>query len=416
MEAAVQAVAGLAPLMPHQEEGVLFLDRTGGRGLLADEPGLGKTRTTLEYLRRNKIRAVVVTTKSFLYGWKAEAEKWWPEARVSVCGKAKDAFSNSDDLVVITYDVLWRMATTCHVTSPCVVFDESHKLANGDAKRSKAARDLVKGKKHVICLTGTPQPAGQPRQLWHQLLLVFPRFMVWKAFAARYCNPTQVWASWAGRYVWDYSGESNSDELRALMAPRFLRRTKSILNLPELTAGDVAIPVKLERKRTEEWASYSSRLAEAKAPHTIRLVADVLERGGKVIVFTSYKAVRDLVWAGFEGQAVGITAGMPPAVRTLEVSKFQKDEKIRVFVATTQIASEAITLTAASTVIFNDLPFTPGAVDQAQSRAHRKGAANPVHVYCVLSNTRFDRVVREVLSTRRTVTEKLLDERVGGGK
>lgn len=406
----------MKPLMAHQVEGIEFFEKAGGRAYLADEMGLGKTRTVLEWRKRAKVGLIVITTKSFLYGWKEEAAKWDPEVTVVMVPKGSILPAYHESCIVITtYDVLWKIKAEFYPLLPAVVFDESHKLANADSKRSGAARKLVEGKKHVICLSGTPQPAGQPRQLWHQMLLVFPRFLKWTEFARRFCAPTQVWAPWAGRYgrmVWDYSGSSNEEELRALIAPRFLRRTKEVLNLPELTMEDVLVPVKTSRKSKEEWGAYAQRLALDKVKHTIALVDDVLERGGKVIVFTSFREVRDQVYFAFCQKAVRLTAETPANTRAIMVTEFQTDPECRVFVATTQIASEGLTLTAASTVIYNDLPFTPGALAQSQSRAHRKGADKPVHVYYVQSGTAFDKVVKETLESRQEVTEKILNERM----
>lgn len=400
--------------MPHQEEGIMFLEKTNGRAMLADQMGLGKTRTTIEYLRRNNIKATVITTKSFLYGWKAEIERWAPGAQVSVVDKKSAAFLITDDFILTTYDLIWRSNTDfVPRLDDCIVFDESHKIANPESKRSQAARRMAAGRKHVILLTGTPQPAGQPRQLWHQMLLVFPRFMKWSEFAKKFCRPTQVWAPWAGRFgrhVWDYSGSSDEEELRALIAPRFLRRTKEILNLPPLTTEYVPVPVKTARKAGEEWTAYAARLASDTTKHTIALVDDVLERGGKVIVFTSFKAVRDAVYAAFCDKAVRVTAEMDANARGQLVKSFQENPNDRVFVATTQIASEALTLTAANTIIFSDMPFVPGLLDQAIARGHRKGQERPVHVYYMQTDTTFARVVRRRLEERKEVTKKVLDE------
>lgn len=396
--------------MPHQAEGVVFLRRAGGRALLADQMGLGKSRTTIEYLKEEKLRATIVTTKSFLYGWKAEVERWWPEAMVDVA-RPRAAELKASDVTLITYDVL-RTFNVKLLNKGCVVFDESHKLMNASTKRSRAARALVRGKKQVICLTGTPMPNGQPQQLWHQMLLVGPTFLSWPEYRDAFCDPHQEWASYLGRYVWNYAGASNVPELKRLIETRFLRRTKELLRLPPLTDSFVPTPVKLARDSEEAWPTYAHRLAAATVPHTLSLVKDCLERGSKVIVFTSSKDVRDLVYASLgDGKVVMITAGTPPAVRSLQVQAFQEDAEVRTFVATTQIAAEGITLTAADVVVYNDLPWTPGLLEQSMARAHRKGQTRPVHVYKMRTDTRYDAIVRESLERKQAVTAELLEKK-----
>ncbi len=409
--------------MPHQLKGVAFLEACNGRGMLADAMGLGKSATVLSYLRKYKIRAIIVTTKSFLYGWKHEASLWWPEASIALMNTARLAplMDECDaDLILMTYDVMARMKNFTPKAT-CVVFDESHKVMNAETKRSAAARRLVVGKKHVICLTGTPQPNGRPRQLWHQFLLIGPRFMRWKDFAAQFCNPKRVWAPYAGRHVWTYDGATNVYQLRALINDRFLRRTKDLLNLPPMTESIVNVPVKLKREKTkqnlggawqlapEPWAAYAAKLAAKKIPYALSLVQDCLDRGSKVIVFSNNVETRDAVADTFKG-SVKITADMSAHERNEKVAMFQTLDTVNVFCATTQIACEGLTLTAADVVIFLDLPWAPGTWEQAKARAHRTGQKKPVHIYILQADSIYDVNVYSALKNKQTVTEELLDE------
>lgn len=396
-------------LDPHQLSGVEFLRAAGGRAMLADDMGLGKTATVLSYLKQEKLPAIVVTTKSFLHGWCGEAAMWYPEAKVQLLSNAKEAPRADADLLVTTYDVLWRCKDLHDVGFSTIVFDESHKLANQDSKRSEAARTMAAAKRQVICMTGTPQPNGQTQQLWHQLLLIFPEFLSWRKFAERYCAAKRVWAPWKDGYVWDTTGSSNLDELREIMRPRFLRRTKELLNLPPMTVEWLPVPVNLKRETDEAWPAYAARLATAKAACSHQLVADLIEQGKKVLFFTSYRSVRD----EFAGEAIRLTAEMSAAERAEAVRDFQASDAPVVFAATTQIAAEGITLTAADAAVFNDCPWSPGLLEQAQARAHRKGQTKPVHVYRMQSESPFDAAVRESLENKQEVTERLLQEKLG---
>jgi SNF2 family DNA or RNA helicase len=395
-------------LMPHQIEGVAFLKRTDGRALIADDPGLGKSATVLSYLKKHGIRTTIVTTKSFLHGWKYEASLWWPEAKVSLYPK----FDETADVFVTTYDQVWRKRD--QVVGTALILDESHKVMNPDSNRSEACRELAKQMKHVVCLSGTPQPNGQPHQLHHQLLLVYPKFLPRGKFLQRYCDAKWTWQPWSnGRWVYDYSGASNVGELRMLMEPRFLRRTRELLNLPPLFQRWLQVPVRMRRDQDETWIAYGHRLSHAVIPHARSLVGDILDRGSKCLVFTGFTDVRDALWKGLDGEAPGITADMSGSHREQMVQRFQEDPKARLFFATPQVCAEGITLTAADTVVFVDAPYSPGLLEQAMSRAYRKGQERPVNVYILQTDTDYGRLLRESLEAKVAITEQLMRERLG---
>jgi SNF2 family DNA or RNA helicase len=155
--------------------------------------------------------------------------------------------------------------------------------------------------------------------------------------------------------------------------------------------------------------TFGQRLAKEKAKYALHLISDIEERKGKCLVFTQSTSVRDQICTAFDG--IKLTAEMDASERSYWVQLFQKDPNESLFIATPQICAEGITLTAADTVIFLDTPWSPGLIEQAQSRAYRKGQDKPVHVYYLQSATRYDQVVREAIERKQEVTEMLLEER-----
>ena len=81
---------------------------------------------------------------------------------------------------------------------------------------------------------------------------------------------------------------------------------------------------------------------------------------------------------------VGIHGGTDPATRQAAIDQFQTDPKTRLFVMTTA-AQENITLTAAQTLVFFDLPWSPAYVEQIEDRLHRIGQRGTVNVYRLLA-------------------------------
>jgi len=102
-------------LFPHQRAGVEWLAKSK-RGLLADEPGLGKTAQAIRALKKLKdngeevFPALVVCPNTLKTNWEREFDKWWPGVDVQVIkGSAtqrRKAFDHEAQVYVINWESL----------------------------------------------------------------------------------------------------------------------------------------------------------------------------------------------------------------------------------------------------------------------------------------------------------------------
>ena len=104
------------------------------------------------------------------------------------------------------------------------------------------------------------------------------------------------------------------------------------------------------------------------------------EYHGKFIIFAHHRAVLDtLANETLRGvNTIRIDGTTMPKDRQARVIKFQKDPAVRVALLGITAAGIALTLTAASRVIFAELYWTPAALLQAEDRVHRIGQRDTV--------------------------------------
>lgn len=261
------------------------------RMLLLDEPGTGKTVTTLLGLRmwaaRNKLllpRILVVCPRSVVDSWVDIAVRWCPNWRVVAwrgTPKQRENLLDTGDIYVTSYETA-RIDTDSSAEPPLrelkphvVVADECQALKNPHSGRSMAVRRLAKMAKGFIALSGTPitHHAGD---LWPTLQALEPL-----AFSSR--------ARWLNRYCIVVPGlyqdeilglkPTHEPEYREVLLGRTRRITKAEV-LPQLPPKIyetyfVDLPTRYKKQYK---AMEKDMLAEVSDPENPPVVLTVLEQ------------------------------------------------------------------------------------------------------------------------------------------
>lgn len=99
----------------------------------------------------------------------------------------------------------------------------------------------------------------------------------------------------------------------------------------------------------------------------------------------------------------------PISIRQELIDKFNKDNKIPVFLLSTKAGGLGINLTSADTVIMHDLDFNPENDRQAEDRCHRIGQTKAVKVYKLVCRDSVDEDIFE-MTERKTALSKAVFE------
>ena len=456
-------------------------------------------------------RCLVLAKASLLYMWRDEIEKFTDCKAVVFAGTQKQRMDISrylhenDDwtFLIMSYE-MYRISigTITNIDNykpiECIVMDESVKIKNPTSKLGQRVHYIPF--KYKYLLTATPLP-NSPLESFNYLKLgnALPPKSIeynpfkknnqvngivdeWWAFQYRYC----VYGGYNDREVIGYK---NIDELRAAIQGNMLRRTKEekLKDLPDVTFKNIELEMQPKQKKMyeavrreimEELAETDihkvpSMLAkltrlqqvtnslqligvEPKKDQSIKLKAldDLIEEindaGEKVIIFTKFKTMLDIVAEKYKKYNPAIVHGevsshalperealqkskrkykdswgtiseqernsilkeLTTSPRQLEVNRFQEDADCRMFLGTTEACKEGLTLTAASNVIFIDYPWNWASYSQAYSRAHRIGQENAVTVYNLICTDTVDEKVFNTIINKKSMSEVMLDTKV----
>lgn len=426
---------------PFQEKGVRKLNHFGLRALLGDDMGLGKSFQALLAIKRHlpKGNVVVICPTSVKYNWEREAS-----IHVNMRAQVLETtnvpkFSRllaPARLYVINYKILGPWLKFLKRLKPkLVVIDECQAVSNRNTQQSKNVRALCRGVPHVIALSGTPL-INRPAELWPVLNMIRPdRYKSFFDFAWKYCKPRR--RPWG----WDFKGASNLDELhQELNTYVMIRRRKAdvLKQLPDKTRSVVPITLQNRKEYDHAYADFigwlrkfsrtrANRAAKAeklvkigylrrltgwlKVQSVIAWVKDYLagSNGGKLILFTSHKAVLAELHKVFKRICVKVDGGTSAKERQLFVEKFNHDKHTRLFIGNIRAANSGWNGTSASAVAFAELDWTPGAHKQAEDRAHRIGQTRKVSVYYLVGIGTIEEDLCKILQKKQAVLDSTLD-------
>jgi superfamily II DNA or RNA helicase len=450
-EARIDGLRG--ELRAYQARGVAWLQRMAELGLgavLADQMGLGKTIQAIALLasRAGDRPNLVVAPTSVVGNWEREIERFAPGLEVvrhhgGERASGIDAFVPGA-VVITTYALLRRDASLLTaVPWDVVVLDEAQQVKNPASLGARVARGLEARMR--LAMTGTPVE-NRLLELWAVVDLTNPGLLgARRAFERRFAAPIERW----------HDAEA-ADRLHRLVAPFVLRRRKDdddvALDLPErIVVGD-RVPLTAEQAALYD-AAVESAFSGAglgssaferrgrilalitalkqicnhpahflrdggplpgrsgKLDRLTELLAEVLAGDERVLLFTQYREMGDLLVGHLRGElglveAPFLHGGLTIAQRDAMVRRFQEDEDADpVLIVSLRAGGTGLNLTRASQVIHFDRWWNPAVEDQATDRAHRIGQHRTVTVHTLVSSGTVEERIDAMLERKRGLAD-----------
>ena len=439
--------------------------RLGVGACLADDMGLGKTIQILATLLRYKQQAspetaapsLLVVPASLIGNWKAEAARFAPSLNLLIAHTSetsKQALSElaatpteclrGTDLVITTYNMVYRVDWPFSVGWDWVILDEAQAIKNPSTRQTKAVKKL-KGNARVA-LTGTPVE-NRLGDLWSIFDFLNPGLL---GSASRFKSFAKALESREhARYA----------PLRNLVAPYILRRMKTdpeiVPDLPNKTEMQVfcglakpqavlyqqsvtALVKALDQTegdgirrrglvlsylmRFKQICNHPSQLigdavydpaASAKFDRLGALCGEIASRGEKALIFTQFREITDplaeFLVTVFGREGLVLHGGTAVKKRNQLVVDFQHEDGPPFFVLSIKAGGTGLNLTAASHVIHFDRWWNPAVENQATDRAFRIGQQRNVLVHKFVARGTIEEKIDALIREKQEMADALLE-------
>ena len=358
------------------------------------------------------------------------------------------------NIEAIATDRGWALAEAYVRSHRChVAVDESTRIKNPGAKRTKRALKLGRRAARRSILTGMPITQS-PLDLFSQYEFLDPEFLGYSNFFSFKCRYAVLKKRYInGRSFDEVTGYQRLDELQRLALAHGYRKLKAeCLDLPaKVYAPDREVALGAEQAKAYadmrddavvklEGAGLVTapmvitqllRLRQVLAgvlPMSVegiegianrlftpnpRLEAllDLLEEvEGKVIIWSCFvpilRLIRDTLNKAWPRSAAAFYGSTPAAERQGIINAFQDEaDDLRFFVGQVNTGGIGINLTAARTVIYHDHDWSLEARAQSEDRAHRIGQGRSVTYVNLVAPDTVDQVILEAVMNKRSLAD-----------
>jgi SNF2 family DNA or RNA helicase len=446
--------------MPHQiDTAKKVLNEMRGRGILADEVGLGKTIEAglilKEYMIRGLIqRVLILVPASLVLQWVRELNQ---KFGIPAAAQKKTYMWEQCNVIVASMDTAKRdphREIVLNMEYDMLIIDEAHKLKNKKTTNYQFVNEIRK--KYCLLLTATPIQ-NDLKELFNLITLLKPGQLGGDGhFKTNYVMDKRIpknekllqlelakvmirnsredgSISFTKRFVKNitltlseeeqalYDGVTDFVKNRAADSGADISSMLSLVTLQrEVCSSRDAVFITLVNmfKKTAEDSPLRTKIwelvekikhitANTKAEKTMQLVQEMNE---KVIIFTEYRATQEYLLNYLKEhniKAVSYRGGMNRGKKDWMMDLFRSRAQVMV---ATEAGGEGINLQFCSNIINFDLPWNPMRVEQRIGRVHRLGQKKDVHIYNLSTQGTIEEHILHLLHEKINMFERVVGQ------
>ena len=431
-----------ATLYPYQRIGFKWLQLITDNDcgcILGDDMGLGKTIQVISLLLERKdskkAPSLVVAPLSLLENWKREINKFAPDLSVQIhhgpkrTGRYKDLLPY--DVIVTSYGAaVSDLSLFTMINWDLLVLDEAQNIKTPDTTRTKTIKLIPH--RSSIAVTGTPFE-NHMTDLWSLIDFTIPGCLgTLQQFMSEY--PDDIYgaekieplltAVMLRRKVADVAQDLPEKvvipQALVMESDEAIRYEDVRLELSKSVAGGGISLASLTKLRmfcahpflvsdSSFMSSGDPAKHSAKYRRFCEIVEEIIEQNEKVIVFTSYIKMMELIKEDISyrfGIPVDCINGKTPSQhRQGIVDAFYKRPNSAMLVLNPRAAGVGLNITAANHVIHYNLEWNPAIEDQATARSFRRGQDKTVFVHRLFYAKTVEELVNDKIYNKRIMSD-----------
>ena len=396
-------------LRGYQHFGARFILCAEG-AILGDEMGLGKTMQALavaHHITQEKpnARILVIAPVSILENWRRETEAATNLKTFILYGSERELrtrqWEASGGIAMTSYQTLRRLPLQTDLPLDLTIVDEAHKIKNSEALQTEAAYQCLARSRYRLLLSGTPLE-NRTREFM---------FLLWMV-------NRQLGEGLVQQFGDGSSAHLQAASFRRAVAPSYLRRNQSdvLQELPELLLNNEMVvldPNEVGQYRNSlaqgnhasarQAVSIGAGVDSSKMERLSELLDEYRSTGEKVLIFSSFLKVLDVVGQVVGGQPFRLDGSVPTTQRQRVLDEFSAAPEFAVLVMQIDVGGTGLNIQSASAIVIVEPQWKPSTESQAIGRAYRMGQTRRVSVHRLLAADTIDERIEERLQSKTRI-------------